>query len=91
MKWKWSVLPSEEKDWGLPVIEPVPAPVVTSTVGPTVGKKDPSVPAGPSILPGDYEVKKGDALANIANAAAGEAPDFMLGLQQASAVAHGFE
>lgn len=31
-----------------------------------------------------------DALANIANAAQGEVPDFMLGLQQASAVAHGF-
>ncbi len=65
VKWKWSVLPSEEKDWGIPIIEPVPAPVATSTNGPTVGKKDPSVPAGPSILPGDYEVKKGDALAII--------------------------
>ncbi len=31
-----------------------------------------------------------DALANVANAAQGEVPDFMLGMQQASAVAHGF-
>ncbi len=31
-----------------------------------------------------------DALANVANAAAGEVPDFMLGLQQAATVAHGF-
>lgn len=31
-----------------------------------------------------------DVLANLANAAQGEIPDFMLGMQQASAVAHGF-
>ena len=31
-----------------------------------------------------------DALANVANAAAGEVPDFMQGLQQAATVAHGF-
>ncbi|MFL0239286.1 phage tail tape measure protein [Mycobacterium sp. SMC-17] len=31
-----------------------------------------------------------DALAGVANAAAGEVPDFMLGLQQAATVAHGF-
>ena len=65
VKWKWSVLPSEEKDWGFPVTEPVPAPVATSTNGPTGEKRDPAVPAGPSIDPGDYEVKKGDALAII--------------------------
>ena len=35
MKWKWSVLPSEEKDWGFPVTEPVPTPVAASTNGPT--------------------------------------------------------
>ncbi len=65
MKWKWSVLPSEEKEWGLPVAEPVQTPVVPPTTGPTPAKKDPSAPAGPSIVPGDYEVKKGDALAII--------------------------
>ncbi|AMQ66958.1 tape measure protein [Mycobacterium phage Bipper] len=31
-----------------------------------------------------------DALANVANAAAGEVPDFMMALQQAATVAHGF-
>ncbi|WP_285033869.1 phage tail tape measure protein [Mycolicibacterium sp. lyk4-40-TYG-92] len=31
-----------------------------------------------------------DALANVANAAAGDVPDFMQGLQQAATVAHGF-
>src|SRR5947207_1472264 len=66
VKWKWSVLPSEEKDWGFPVTEPVPTPAATPTNGPALAKKDPSVPAGPSIAPGNYEVKKGDALAIIA-------------------------
>ena len=66
VKWKWSVLPSEEKDWGFPVTEPVQTPGATPTNGPTVEKKDPSVPAGPSIIPGNYEVKRGDALAIIA-------------------------
>ena len=65
VKWKWSVLPSEEKDWGLPLTEPVQTPVAPPKTGPTPAKKDPSVPAGPSIAPGDYEVKKGDALAII--------------------------
>jgi lipoprotein-anchoring transpeptidase ErfK/SrfK len=51
VKWKWSVLPSEEKDWGLPIVEPPPTP---------------ATPAAPSIEPGNYEVKKGDALAIIA-------------------------
>ena len=66
VKWKWWVLPSEEKEWGLPLPEPIPEPVEPVVKGPTVGPKDPSVPAGPSIAPGDYEVKKGDALAIIA-------------------------
>lgn len=66
VKWKWSVLPSEEKDWGFPVTEPVQTPVATPANEPTLAKKDPSVPAGPSIAPGNYEVKKGDALAIIA-------------------------
>jgi LysM repeat protein/lipoprotein-anchoring transpeptidase ErfK/SrfK len=66
VKWKWSVLPSEEKDWGIPLTEPAPAPVATSTNGSTVEKKVPSTPAGPSIVPGNYEVQRGDALAIIA-------------------------
>jgi len=66
VKWKWSVLPSEEKDWGFPLVDPVPPPVTTSTNGATAEKKDPSAPAGTSIAPGNYEVKRGDALAIIA-------------------------
>ena len=66
VKWKWWVLPSEEKDWGFPVTEPIPAPAATPTNGPTVEKRDPSVQAGTSIAPGNYEVKRGDALAIIA-------------------------
>ncbi len=66
VKWKWSVLPSEEKDWGLAVTEPVQTPGATPTKEPTLAKKDPAVPAGPSIAPGIYEVKRGDALAIIA-------------------------
>ena len=62
VKWKWWVLPSEEKDWGFPLTEVVPPPPPP----PTIEKKDPSVQAGRSIAPGDYEVKKGDALAIIA-------------------------
>ena len=66
VKWKWSVLPSEEKDWGFPVTEPVQTPGAPPTNEPAVAKKGASVPAGPSIDPGTYEVKKGDALAIIA-------------------------
>jgi LysM repeat protein/lipoprotein-anchoring transpeptidase ErfK/SrfK len=62
VKWKWWPLPSEEKDWGFPLTEVVPTPVEPSTDD----KKGPSVPAAVSIPPGDYEVKKGDALAIIA-------------------------
>jgi LysM repeat protein len=54
------------KGLGLPITEPVSASVATPTNGPTVEKKDPSVQAGPSIAPGNYEVKRGDALAIIA-------------------------
>ena len=66
VKWKWWALPSEEKDWGFPISEPVQAPIAPPTNGPTVAKKDPAVPAGPSIVPGNYEVKRGDELAIIA-------------------------
>jgi len=66
VKWKWSVLPSEEKDWGFPVAEPVQPPSTPPPNGPDPAKKDPAGPAAPSIVPGNYEVKKGDALAIIA-------------------------
>lgn len=66
MKWKWWALPSEEKDWGFPVTEPVQSPAATATDGPAPEKKDPAVQAGASIAPGNYEVKRGDALAIIA-------------------------
>lgn len=66
VKWKWSVLPSEEKDWGFPVTESVQMPRATPTNGPTLAKKDLSVKAAPSLAPGNYEVKRGDALAIIA-------------------------
>lgn len=62
VKWKWRVLPSEEKDWGFPVAEPIQAPAATPKNGPTLG----SVQAETLIAPGNYEVKRGDALAIIA-------------------------
>jgi LysM repeat protein/lipoprotein-anchoring transpeptidase ErfK/SrfK len=66
VKWKWWVLPSEEKDWGFPVTEPIQAPAASPSNGPTLEKKIPSAQAGISIAPGPYEVKRGDALAIIA-------------------------
>jgi LysM repeat protein len=66
VKWKWWALPSEEKDWGFPVTESVSAPAASSTQGSIGEKKDALVQAGPSIVLGNYEVKRGDALAIIA-------------------------
>ncbi len=66
VKWKWWVLPSEEKDWGFPVTEPDQTPAAAPTQGPTVEKKKRSVQAEISIAPGNYEVKRGDALEIIA-------------------------
>src|SRR5450432_3974701 len=63
VRWKWRALPSEEKDWGFPVTEPIQAPAATPTNGPTLEKKPLPVQAGTSIAPGNYEVKRGDALA----------------------------
>ncbi len=62
VKWKWWVAPSDDKAWGVPLPEPE-AP-----------KPDPSKPGMPTITtvhlpeerPTVYEVKKGDALINIA-------------------------
>lgn len=66
VKWKWWVLPSEEKDWGLPVTEPDLTPATAPTKEPVIEKKKRSVQAEISITPGFYEVKRGDALEIIA-------------------------
>jgi LysM repeat protein/lipoprotein-anchoring transpeptidase ErfK/SrfK len=55
VKWEWKVVPSDEKDWGLPSATPTPTP----TPAPT-----PTVPQ-PENRPTLYEVKKGDALVLI--------------------------
>ncbi len=66
VKWKWWFLPSEEKDWGFPITEPVQTPAVAPANAPALKKKDRSVQAEISIAPGPYEVKRGDALEIIA-------------------------
>ncbi len=69
VKWKWCVLPSEGKDWGFPVKESA-APPPVATTDEASGKKT-EAPPHPAVLifPGDYEVKRGDALAKIARKA----------------------
>ena len=52
VKWKWRVVPSPEKDWGLELPELPPPPV-----------SPPPVQQGPLT---SYEIKKGDALVLIA-------------------------
>jgi hypothetical protein len=55
VSWKWWVVPSEKKEWGLPLPEALlPKPS---------GGSAPQVPA---LRPETYEVKKGDALIKIA-------------------------
>jgi lipoprotein-anchoring transpeptidase ErfK/SrfK len=56
VKWKWRVVPSPEKDWGLELPEPPPPPPVSAT---------PQAPSPHDPLT-SYEVKKGDALVLIA-------------------------
>lgn len=55
VKWKWRVVPSEQKNWGLELPEPPPAAPLNAPP--------------PALVPGDaahsYEVKKGDALVLI--------------------------
>lgn len=55
VKWKWRIVPSDEKSWGLELPEPPPAAPLNA--------------AAPALVPGDtansYEVKKGDALVLI--------------------------
>ena len=57
VKWKWQVLPTEEKDWGRAMNE--------------LAEKMTESPPQPafSIAPGDYEVVRGDALVKISRKA----------------------
>jgi LysM repeat protein len=55
VKWKWRVLPSEEKFWGLELPEPPPAAPLNA----------PAPAATPRDMANSYEVKKGDALVLI--------------------------
>lgn len=55
VKWKWHVVPSDEKHWGLEVPTPTPSPSPAVTATPP-----------PEIRPTFYEVKHGDALILIA-------------------------
>ncbi len=56
VKWKWRVIPSDEKDWGLELPEPPPAVLPGAAL--------------PAVVPRDqansHEVRKGDALVLIA-------------------------
>lgn len=56
VKWKWRVVPSEEKDWGLELPEPPPA----------LSPNAPPPVAPPRDFSNSYDVKKGDALVLIA-------------------------
>src|SRR6186713_376274 len=58
VNWKWSVAPSETKEWGLPLPD-APAPGA-----PDSPEAKPLTPAEPR--PATYEVKKGDAIFKIA-------------------------
>jgi LysM repeat protein len=55
VKWKWRVVPSDEKDWGLEAPTPTPSPPPAAAPVPT-----------PEIRPTVYEVKPRDALILIA-------------------------
>jgi LysM repeat protein len=62
VKWKWWVVPSDDKEWGVPLPEPEqPKPVPGKPGDPTIT----SVHI-PEERPTVYEVKKGDALIIIA-------------------------
>ena len=69
VKWKWWVLPSEEKNWGFPVLDPAVPPQTVQTNEKSGKKSDVIQHSVVSIQPGDYEVKRGDALAKIARKA----------------------
>ncbi|MEO5913045.1 MAG: LysM peptidoglycan-binding domain-containing protein [Luteolibacter sp.] len=69
VKWKWSVVPSGEKEWGFPPSEATTDPKPGAEGEPS-GKNAAGAPTSAvSIAPGDYEVKRGDALAKISKKA----------------------
>ncbi len=57
--WKWWVVPSEQKDWGLPLPE-LPKPELPTPSTPKPGG------SSDAARPASYEVKKGDSLTLIA-------------------------
>lgn len=63
VKWKWQVLPTEEKNWGVPMNEPM------AELGGS--GENSKVPPKPAFLigAGEYEVVSGDALAKISKKA----------------------
>lgn len=69
VKWKWWVLPSEEKDWSFSAQEPAATPTQVVPNGAPAKVTGAPPPPAVSISPGDYEVKRGDALAKIARKA----------------------
>ncbi len=69
VKWKWWVLPSEEKDWGFPAQESVVLPAQPPANSASGKVTEAALPPAVSISPGDYEIKRGDALAKIARKA----------------------
>jgi LysM repeat protein/lipoprotein-anchoring transpeptidase ErfK/SrfK len=65
VKWKWRVVPSDEKHWGLEVPTPTPSPPPAVTPTPSPPPVVTPTPP-PEIRPTLYEVKHGDALILIA-------------------------
>jgi LysM repeat protein len=67
IRWKWRIVPSDEKDWGHPLAEAVPAPAsqtagLDKTPAGTGSPAPGAIPPGPSERSTQYEVRKGDAL-----------------------------
>jgi LysM repeat protein len=60
--WKWRIVPSDEKDWGLPLPEAPPAPQAAGPASVTGSPAPAAASPAPSERPTQYEVRKGDAL-----------------------------
>jgi len=59
VNWKWSVAPSDKKEWGMPLPEALMPKTPTDSAVPK--------PVAPAVVrPETYEVKKGDAIIKIA-------------------------
>lgn len=61
IQWKWRIVPTEEKEWGLPL----PETSKPTAAMPAVVSSHPSAPTGTTSLasrPTEYTVQKGDAL-----------------------------